>query len=80
MSYCPIMKWTLNLLKLILFRRVSGRKKQFSFILEKRQPVYYMRENRENRTNCKNRHCEQRSYLFSSVTLKCYTSNTQVLH
>ena len=61
MSYCPIMKWTLNLLKLILFRRVSGRKKQFSFILEKRQPVYYMRENRENRTNCNNRHCEQRS-------------------
>ena len=61
MSYCPIMKWTLNLMKLMFFRRVSGKKKLFSSILEKRRPIYYMsknRENRENRTNSKNRHCE----------------------
>ena len=61
MSYCPLMKWTLNLMKLMLFRRVSCRKNQFSSILEKRQSVYYLsknRENRENREKRKNHYCE----------------------
>ena len=75
MSYCPIMKWTLNLMKLMLFRRVSCRKNQFSSILEKRQSVYYMSENRENRKNC---YCEQHSFLFSSLILKCYTKSLVV--
>ena len=75
MSYCPIMKWTLNLMKLMLFRRVSCRKNQFSSILEKRQSVYYMSENREKR---KNRYCEQHSLLFSSAILKYYTKSLVV--
>ena len=78
MSYCPIMKWTLNLMKLMLFRRVSCRKNQFSSILEKRQSVYYMSKNRENRKKRKNRYCEQNSLLFSSAILKYYTKSLVV--
>ena len=78
MSYCPIMKWTLNLMKLMLFRRVSCRKNQFSSILEKRQSVYYMSKNRENREKRKNRYCEQNSLLFSSAILKYYTKSLVV--
>ena len=78
MSYCPIMKWTLNLMKLMLFRRVSCRKNQFSSILEKRQSVYYTSKNRENREKRKNRYCEQNSLLFSSAILKYYTKSLVV--
>ena len=78
MSYCPIMKWTLNLMKLMLFRRVSCRKNQFSSILEKRQSVYYMSKNRENREKRKNRYCEQNSLLFSSAKVKYYTKSLVV--
>ena len=73
MSYCPIIKWTLNLMKLMLFRRVSCRKNQFSSILEKRQSVYYMSKNRENRENAKIAIVSKILYFlvlqYSSITL-----------
>ena len=63
MSYWPIINWPVNLMKLIIFRKVSSKKKQFCSILEKRRPIYYMtlnRNNRENRENPKNQsHCYQ---------------------